>query len=775
MDRLTTLAAKVVSRWRQRRDSRLARRVTASLATEDVVWVLGSFCALNRKPFDPELLVRQFPPPYTADSLIHAARALGFRIKHSECDASTVTTLSFPCMVLLHRNGQGPSDVEEAPNEPELPVGQISPSDDRTTESTSTADASPEDGVETSSLLPVRPAIVVQTDENQVMLFEAGTNVPANVPAEEFAARYAGIAFQLAPQASAPHDPDAQRASSNEFGFRWFVPELLKHRRVWRDVLIASLIIQLMALTLPLFTQVVIDKVIVHRTESTLIVIAVALVVINVFSSLLSWVRQYLVLHTGNRVDAVLGAAVFEHLFRLPPRYFEQRPTGVITARLRGVETIREFVASAAVTLILDLPFLAIFIAIMFYYSALLTVITLALIGAIMVLSLIMAPVFRNRLNEQFLLGARNQAFTTEYVAGLETVKSLQMEPQVNAKYHGYLADYLRSGFGVRQIANTYSVTANALEQAMTLLILVAGAYTVMHHPDFTVGMLVAFQMFANRVSQPLLRIVGLWQQFQQARMSVERLGDIMNAPPEPYAVTPHRAREGHGLIEIEDLGFRYADTLPFLYRNLNLTVPPGRVVAIMGPSGSGKSTLAKLLQGFYQPVDGAIRLDGTDLRHLSANELRHTFGVVPQETILFSGTVYDNLQMANPHATFDDIVRACRMAEIHDAVEKLPQGYQTEIGERGAGLSGGQKQRIAIARALLKQPKILLFDEATSSLDMHTAEHFAATINQFKGKVTMLFIAHSLPKNLHVDEVVRIGGGTVTAMGMAQAMQGES
>jgi subfamily B ATP-binding cassette protein HlyB/CyaB len=265
-------------------------------------------------------------------------------------------------------------------------------------------------------------------------------------------------------------------------------------------------------------------------------------------------------------------------------------------------------------------------------------------------------------------------------------------------------------------------------------------------------------------------RLVGLWQQFQQATLSVARLGDIMNAPAEPYAILPSRVREGRGLIEIDELSFRYADTLPFLYQHFHLTVQPGRVIAIMGLSGSGKSTLAKLLLGFYPPSAGTIKLDGTDIRHLSANELRHTFGVVPQETILFSGTLYDNLQMANPNATFDDIVRACRMAEIHDAIEKLPQGYQTEIGERGAGLSGGQKQRLAIARALLKQPKILLFDEATSSLDAQTAEHFAATINQLKGKVTMLFIAHALPKNLLVDEVVRIGIGTLAAVGDSRA-----
>jgi len=362
---------------------------------------------------------------------------------------------------------------------------------------------------------------------------------------------------------------------------------------------------------------------------------------------------------------------------------------------------------------------------------------------------------------QQFLLGARNQAFTTECVAGLETVKSLQMEPQLNSRYSDYLADYLHSGFKVRQIGNTYNVVSNGLEQGMTLMILVVGAYTVMHDPEFSIGMLVAFQMFASRLSQPMLRLVGLWQQFQQANMSVQRLGDIMNAPAEPYSILPSRLREGKGHIEIEGLSFRYADNLPYLYENFKLNVVPGQVLAIMGPSGSGKSTLAKLLQGFYIPANGTIKLDGTDIRNLSANELRHYFGVVPQETVLFSGTLYDNLLMANPHATFDQIVHVCKMAEIHDSIEQLPQGYQTEIGERGVGLSGGQKQRISIARALLKQPKILIFDEATSSLDSQTAEHFATTINQLKGQVSMLFITHALPKALQVDGVVRIGQET--------------
>jgi subfamily B ATP-binding cassette protein HlyB/CyaB len=286
-----------------------------------------------------------------------------------------------------------------------------------------------------------------------------------------------------------------------------------------------------------------------------------------------------------------------------------------------------------------------------------------------------------------------------------------------------------------------------------------------MNSDDFTIGKLIAFQMLAGKISQPMLRLVGLWQQFQQSNMSVKRLGDIMNAPAEPYSVLPSRLREGRGEIVVEKLAFRYADDRPYLYEDFNLHVAPGKVVAIMGPSGSGKSTLTKLLQGFYQPSNGTIKIDGTDIRYMSANELRHYFGVVPQETVLFSGTIYENLMMANPHATFEQIVHCCKMAEIHSAIEQLPQGYQTEIGERGTGLSGGQKQRLSIARALLKQPKVLIFDEATSSLDQNTAEHFALTINQLKGRVGMLFITHGMPKNLQVDEIVRIGQGSLSAV----------
>lgn len=682
-------------------------------------WALQSLCSLFRKPYGQALARQQAAAPHTTASFVDALLMLQFDARLQKLDPRKLARQSLPLLTWLNA-----------------------------------------DGVVDTSKTAWRAALVLQAEEGQVLLLEAEDSVPRAVSLEEFKRRYSGWAVHAAPQLDDATDADAAQLARERrrFGFSWFLPELKRHSRLWQEILLASLVIQLIALATPLFTQTIIDKVIVHRTQSTLVVVAIGMAVFMLFSAVLSWLRQYLVLHTGTRVDAVLGAAVFDRLFKLPPLYFQHRPTGVIAARLHGVETVREFVSSAAVTLVLDLPFLLIFAGIMLYYSVTLTFVVLAILALIVIMSLTVAPLFQRRLQEQFQLGARNQAFVTEYVAGLETVKSLQLEPQLASRYSGYLAGYLTAGFATKQLANTYNTFANLLEQVMTLLVLGIGAYTVMNSTEFTVGMLVAFQMFASRLSQPMLRLVGLWQQFQQASLSIARLGDLMNAPMEPYSMVPSRTAQRKGHIQIEEVAFRYGPEAPLVYEGLNLAVQPGQTVAIMGPSGCGKSTLAKLLQGFYQPSAGRIRIDGVDIRYLSANELRSYFGVVPQETTLFSGTLYDNLQMASPDASFEQIVAACKMAEIHQAIEALPQGYQTEIGERGAGLSGGQKQRVAIARALLKRPAILVFDEATSALDGATAQQFAQTINALKGKVTMLFITHGLPRGLKVDAVFDLG-----------------
>lgn len=716
-----------------------------TLGKQSFVWGLSALCQLNRVPFDAELLLHRFTPPFDLAALQQAAIELGFKVSFQPVPLSDIHPSALPLLAILKpaANGEAPPAANTESPQQISPPGELP----------ATAHSNH------------RLALILKIDDERVLCVYEGNSTPENVSLDQFNQETTGqVLFakrrieQVAEDGSSAKGTDGQLKLDAKFSFKWFIPELLKHKKIWREVLAASFAMQLVALATPICTQVIIDKVVVHHTTSTLIVIASALGLFLIFNAIMGWVRQYLVLHTGNRMDAVLGHRVFSHLLHLPIGYFDHRPTGTLVARLHGVEIIREFLAGSLVTLILDFPFLIIFLLIMFWYSWQLSLIAMASLTLITLLSLAITPLLRKKLNHQFLLGARNQAFLTEYVSGMETVKSLQLEPQLQKKYGDYLSNYLASTFDAKQLSNTYNIAANTLDQLQTLSILCAGAWIVMHNPEFTIGMLVAFQMFSGRLSGPVLRLVGMYQEFQQADIAVKRLGDLMDAPSEPYSLIPSRTFSEEGKIELENLGFRYSENHPWLYRNLSLAIKPGKCTAIMGPSGCGKSTLAKLLLGFYRPQEGSIRLDGRDTKFLSANELRSHFGVVPQETILFSGTLYDNLVLANPHAGFEDVIQACQLAGIHEVIENLPNGYQTPIGEHGTGLSGGQKQRMAIARALLRQPKILIFDEAISNLDQQTSEHFSQTVNRLKGKVTILFITHQLPKGLHVDETILLG-----------------
>ena len=707
----------------------MRERTRPELTREEAVWALDTLCRLQHISFDADLLLERHPPRsngcYQLADLLLAAHDLALQpvsavIQHE----AGLSAAHLPALVMV---APPPAQLQQ-PDAAGQPARTV-------------------------------PWLLTAIEHGNVTCLSCASEAPLTCAAAEIVARMEGTLHSFLPAPQTPRDEDGAREFAEpRFGFSWFIPELLRYRSVWRDILAASLALQLVGLATPLFTQVVIDKVVVHQSHSTLMAAGAGLALAILFSAMFSWVRQYLVLHTGNRVDAVLGSKVFAHLLKLPMPYFYRRPTGTLVARLHGVETIREFLAGAAVALVLDFPFMLILLCVMFWYSWQLTLVAVGLVLVLALLSAAVTPIFRVRLNRQFLLGARNQAFVTEYVSGMETVKSLQLEPQLGRRYGAFLAASVAAGFDTKQVANSYQTAANALEQIQSLAVLVIGARLVMNNDGFTIGMLVAFQMFAARLSQPLLHMVGLYQEFQQANLSVQRLGDLMNAPPEPYSLVPARASAGTGALEMNGISFRYSPEHPWLYRDMSVAFKAGKTTLLVGPSGSGKSTLAKLLLGFYRPAEGQILLDGRDLRHFSANELRNKFGVVPQETLLFSGTVCDNLQMANPLASFKQIVQACRMAEIHDVIEQLPQGYQTEIGEHGVGLSGGQKQRVAIARALLKQPSILIFDEATSSLDAQTAAALARTINQLRGRVTILFIAHQMPKGLQVDETVIVG-----------------
>ena len=516
------------------------------IRTDDMLWVLGSLCRIARVPFDAALLAQQFPPPHTRVTLREAAQRLGFKTGHLVTAKVDPALLPFPCIGFV--SGDGILPREQSARRGHLHL--IEPGDNG-----APGPAPAVEGEREGLADGARPALLLRVEGSRLVFYRAGAEAPQSIDVEALSVVFESPLILVSHTAGASEsaekrdgeladsrDADPGATAPPRFGLRWFVPELLRHKRIWRDVLLASVSIQLVGLAAPLFTQVLIDKVVVHRTESTLVVVAVALALFTVFTAVMTWLRQHLVLHTGNRIDAVLGSRIFSHLLRLPLPFFEQRTTGVLVARLQGIETIRQFVSGAAVSLLLDLPFLLIFLAVMFHYSWQLSLIALGLLALIAALSIGVVPVLRARLNRQFMLGARNQSFVTEYVGGIAIVKSLQMEPYLEKKYGDYLTSYLSAGFSSRRVSNTYNVAANGLEQVMTLSILVVGATLVMRNDGFTVGMLVAFQMFTSRMSQPLLRLVGLWQEFQQADVAVKRLGDLMNAPTEPYAIAPSRA-----------------------------------------------------------------------------------------------------------------------------------------------------------------------------------------------------------------------------------------
>lgn len=695
-----------------------ARKIV--LKNADALGALSFFAQANSVPFDPALIA----PEMSASTSLGRLRTLGdklnLRIDVKGATAKALASAPQKSMLVL-----APAPVTPTSPGVEVPA---------------------ESEVETSPRLWVLLAV----REGQCLIAKPGDAAPEKMTVAELLAcspicilSSKKLKGERIEDSSGPQEP---------FSFKWFVREMAQHRSLWVEVLSASLVIQLLAMGFPLMTQAIVDKVVVNHAQSTLVVLAVGLFVFYAFSAVLSWLRQSMVLRVGNTVDRVLATRVFSHLLRLPMRYFQYRPTGTLVTRMHGVETIRDFLTGAFTTVVLDLPFLLVFLVVMFYYSVTLSLVTLAFVAVMAGFSFVVAPRLRELLNEQYLCGARNQALLTEYIGAMESVKSLQMEPQVDEQYKDQMNDYLDATFKTRSLYNLYSSAMSYTEQLMGLCVLALGAYLSMNDSTFTLGMLVAFQMFSSRVSQPLLKISGLWQEFQQTQISMKRLGDVMDVPTEQHSLVPSSRSEGLGKIEIKNLSFAYAEGLKPMYEGLNLTLEPGTLTALVGPSGSGKSTIAKLLQGFYLEYKGQILIDGRDLKSLSTNELRRNFGVVPQESVLFSGTIFENLVKGNPHASLDQVIAVCKMAGIHSTIENLAKGYQTEIGERGAGLSGGQKQRIAIARALLKQPRVLIFDEATSSLDQDSAEQIAHTINGLRGKIGMLFITHNAPSQLTVD-----------------------
>ncbi len=553
---------------------------------------------------------------------------------------------------------------------------------------------------------------------------------------------------------------------TRRFDITWFLGAIHKYRHLLGEVLVASFFLQLFALVSPLFFQVVVDKVLVHRGMSTLDVLIIGLVTISVFEGILGGLRTYLFSHTTNRIDVELGARLFRHLLALPIAYFQARRAGDSVARVRELENIRNFLTSSALTLVIDLVFTVVFLAVMFIYSPLLTWIVLGSFPFYIGISWWATPLFKARLDEKFARGAENQAFLVESVSGVETLKAMAVEPQMQRRWEEQLAGYVAASFRVINLGNIASQSVQFVNKIVVAATLYFGALLVIDG-KLSVGELVAFNMLAGRVSTPVLRLAQIWQDFHQARLSVARLGDILNAAPEP-AYNPARAALPaiRGDVSLDHVTFRYRVDGPEILHDICLTVPAGQVIGIVGSSGSGKSTLAKLIQRLYVPEGGRVLVDGVDLAMVDPSWLRRQIGVVLQENVLFNRSIRDNIALADPALPIERVIAASQLAGAHEFILELPEGYDTIVGERGSSLSGGQRQRVAIARALIMDPRILIFDEATSALDYESERIIQQNMQLIARGRTVFIIAHRLSTVRHSDRIITIERGRIVEDG---------
>ncbi len=615
------------------------------------------------------------------------------------------------------------------------------------------------DGAEQSEARPGGWFILAKLADDKVLIQDPAHGPPQEMARAAFEARWSGRLILLTTRA-------ALAGAARRFDISWFIPSIVRYRRLFGEVFVASFFLQLFALITPLFFQVVIDKVLVHRGLSTLDVLVVGLIAVSGFEVLLGALRMYVFAHTASRVDVELGARLFRHLINLPIAYFEARQAGHSVARVRELETIRNFLTGSALTLVIDLIFTFVFFAVMWLFSPTLTLIVLASIPFYVAIAVFVTPILRARLEEKFSRGAENQAFLVESVTGVETLKAMAVEPQMQRRWEEQLAGYVRAGFRAQNLGNIAGQSTQFVNKAVIALTLWFGARAVMDG-SLTVGQFVAFNMLAGRVSAPILRLSQLWQEFQQVRISLARLGDILNAPAEVDGGAGQGALSRiQGRVDFDHVTFRYGPDSPEVLKDIELSIDPGEVIGIVGPSGSGKSTLTKLVQRLYVPESGRVLIDGTDLAMVDPAWLRRQIGVVLQENVLFNRSVRENIALADPGMPMERVVRAAQLAGAHDFILELPHGYDSEIGERGSNLSGGQRQRIAIARALVSEPRILILDEATSALDYESEHAIQQNMSQIIQGRTVIIIAHRLAAVRHCDRIVTIEAGRITEMG---------
>ena len=551
-----------------------------------------------------------------------------------------------------------------------------------------------------------------------------------------------------------------------EFGFGWFLPVIAKYSRYLRNVLVISFLLQLLGLASPFFTQVIIDKVLVHRSAGALDILILGMILTAVFQNWMTALRGYLFTNITSKMDVALSSHLFKNITALPIKYFSKWQVGDVVSRAGELENLRSFLTGSSLTIVLDIVFAIIYLGVMLFYSRILSLVVLIILPLFVLLNVVVAPVYKRLINERFLIGSENQSFLIEAITGIHTVKSSSVESNFIRRYEEILARYVKSVFAVINLANIAGSIGMFLQQIFNLAILWVGAIYVMDH-EITVGELIAFQMMAGQLIAPIMRLVNMWQYFQQTRVSMERLGDIMNEKTEP-AFNPNRTTLPNiqGQISLDKVNFCYSPESGNVLQNMSLEIPAGMKVGIVGRSGSGKSTLTKLIQRLYLPETGRILIDGVDIAQVEPAWLRRQIGVVLQDSMLFGGTIEENIRIACPNASHEDVVAAAKLAGADEFIEEMTHKYDTFVGERGTLLSGGQRQRISIARALISDPRIIIFDEATSALDYESEKKIMDNIGPISEGRTMLMIAHRLSTVRDCDAIVVIDHGHIVEAG---------
>jgi len=609
--------------------------------------------------------------------------------------------------------------------------------------------------------------VLAQCDGQRVLFQDPSAAIhggrPVIEPLTAFAERWTGELILFTSRASLAGE-------LARFDFSWFIPSLVKYRRLFGEVLVVSLFLQLFALVSPLFFQVVMDKVLVHRGLTTLDVLVIGLAVVVVFESVLTLLRTYVFSHTTSRIDVELGARLFRHLVALPLAYFQARRVGDSVARVRELENIRGFLTGNALTLVLDVAFSVIFIAVMLAYSVPLTLIVLVSLPLYVLLSVLIVPVLRARLNEKFARGAENQALLVETVTGIQTVKASALEPAIARRWDNQLAAYVSASFRTQTLASYGHEGINLIGKLVSAVMLWYGARLVIEQ-QLTVGQFVAFNMFAQRVAQPIMRIAQLWTDFQQTGISMARLGDILNTRTEVPPTTAGQLPALKGRVQFDAVSFRYRPEAPPVLQGLSIDVRAGEVLGIVGRSGSGKSTLTRLVQRLYVPQQGRVLVDGIDISLVDAAQLRRQIGVVLQENLLFNRSVRENIAIVDPAAPIEAVMRVAQLAGAHEFVSALPEGYDTIVSEQGANLSGGQRQRIAIARALFTNPRILILDEATSALDYESEAILQRNMAAICQGRTVIVIAHRLSSVRQAHRIVVLDAGRLIEEGSHESL----